>query len=88
MFNKITHKLYLVLDKLTPTVFPVLGVGLIVLTFGLAIVGIAKPNFEEPLVPYAQKVNTVLNEYLPNWNMPHLKWNDDWSKGKFPNKGE
>jgi hypothetical protein len=39
-------------------------------------------------VPYAQKVNTVLNEYLPNWNMPYLKWNDDWCKGKFLNKGE
>lgn len=67
-------------------IIPALGVGLIVFTFGIAIVGIVKPNFEKPLVPYAQKVNTVLNEYLPNWNMPYLKWNDEWSKGKFPRK--
>lgn len=78
--------LYLLLEPLTYKVFPALGVGLIIFTFIFGIVEVAKPDLEEPLVPYANKANVVLTKYLPTLEIPYLKWNDEWSKGKFPRK--
>jgi len=74
------------METLTNKVFPALGIGLIVFTLCFGIAEIIKPDLEEPLVPYANKANVVLTKYLPNWNIPYLKWNDEWSKGKFPRK--
>ena len=71
---------------LSNKIIPAFGVGLIIFTFVFGIVEVIKPDLEEPLVPYANKANVVLTKYLPNWNIHYLKWNDEWSKGKFTRK--
>lgn len=74
------------METLTNKIIPALCVGLIIFTFVFGIVEVAKPDLEEPLVPYANKANVVLTKYLPTLEIPYLKWNDEWSKGKFPRK--
>ena len=74
------------METLTNKIIPALGVGLIIFTFVFGIAEVIKPDLVEPLVPYANKANVVLTKYLPNWNIPYFKWNDEWSKGKFPRK--
>lgn len=63
------------METLTNKIIPALGVGLIIFTFVFGIVEVAKPDLEEPLVPYANKANVVLTKYLPTVKVPYLKWN-------------
>lgn len=61
------------METLTNKIIPALGVGLIIFTFVFGIVEVAKPDLEEPLVPYANKANVVLTKYLPTLEIPLLE---------------
>ena len=74
------------MEILTNKIIPAFGVFLIIFTFVFGIAEIVKSDLEKPLVPYANKANVVLTKYLPTMEVPYLKWNDEWSKGKFSRK--